>query len=148
MESFTPIDSDLNFQQVTPVPVSNAIRFANLIIDRIVAVAVIFGFGMLFGNSIDASLLDNTGFGILVEVIFYLIYYFLMEATTQRTIGKYLTGTIVVMEDGSRPTTGAIALRTICRLIPFEPLSFFGTRGWHDSLSKTIVVSTKSTLPG
>lgn len=34
-------------------------------------------------------------------------------------------------------------LRTLCRLIPFEALSCLGekSRGWHDRLSRTWVIS-------
>ena len=46
------------------------------------------------------------------------------------------------MEDGTKPDAQTIIKRTLCRLIPFDGLSFFGTpsRGWHDSMSDTYVV--------
>ena len=65
-----------------------------------------------------------------------------MEATTSRTIGKYITNTIVVENNGEKPKLNTIALRSLCRLIPFDFISYLGTpcRGWHDSLSGTYVV--------
>lgn len=76
----------------------------------------------------------------LVSVVLYLLYYFIWEATTARTLGKLITGTIIVDENGEKPTAYTAFIRTICRLIPFEYFSFLGERGWHDSISKTYVV--------
>jgi uncharacterized RDD family membrane protein YckC len=49
-----------------------------------------------------------------------------MEASTGKTVGKYVTGTQVLTEDGEQPSVGTIFIRTLCRIIPFEPFSFFG----------------------
>ncbi|MEO8515402.1 MAG: RDD family protein, partial [Flavobacterium sp.] len=78
----------------------------------------------------------------LIGIIFMLLYFIVMEVTFSRTLGKYITKTIVVMEDGSKPDTATIIKRTLCRFIPFDGLSYFGTpsRGWHDSISDTWVV--------
>lgn len=127
-------------------------RFANLILDTIVYYVMIFIMAMFagllasFGH--DGFLIWITGNGLDVaffNIFLMLFYYLVMESLTQRTIGKYITGTKVIMEDGSKPEAGAIAIRTLCRLIPFEVFSFFGSnaRGWHDSLSRTIVVDAK-----
>lgn len=74
-----------------------------------------------------------------------ILYVFGMEATTQRTLGKYVTGTMVVMEDGSKPEPGAIIKRALCRIFLFEVLSFITRvpRGWHDTASDTFVVDVK-----
>jgi uncharacterized RDD family membrane protein YckC len=57
-----------------------------------------------------------------------------------RTPGKWVFGTVVVNESGGKPSFGRVLKRTFSRFIPFEPFSFFGERGWHDSLSDTLVV--------
>ena len=77
------------------------------------------------------------------------LYFFAMESLTSRTIGKYLTGTKVVAANGGKPTLGQIAGRSLCRLIPLEPLSFLGkdTRGWHDVWSHTYVIVAKPGNP-
>jgi len=48
----------------------------------------------------------------------------------------------VVMRNGTRPDTTAIFIRTLIRRVPLEFITFFGplSIGWHDSLSKTLVV--------
>jgi uncharacterized RDD family membrane protein YckC len=63
-----------------------------------------------------------------------------------RSFGKLITGTVVVNKNGLRPTFESILIRTFCRLIPFDGLSFLGKSGriWHDSLSKTYVVNRKA----
>ncbi|QBZ96911.1 RDD family protein [Flavobacterium sangjuense] len=72
-----------------------------------------------------------------------LFYYNVFEIFTARTIGKFITQTIVVDENGEKPNHERILVRSLCRLIPFEMLSFLGmpARGWHDSISKTYVVN-------
>jgi uncharacterized RDD family membrane protein YckC len=71
-----------------------------------------------------------------------LVYYIGFESAFARTPGKFVLGTVVVDENGSRPTLGQCVGRSFARLIPFEPLSCTGSqsRGWHDSLAKTFVV--------
>lgn len=79
----------------------------------------------------------------ILGIIILLIYYIIIESiTTSRSIGKYLTKTKVVLEDGSTPGVKDVILRSLCRIIPFEVFSFLGEtgRGWHDSISDTYVV--------
>jgi len=88
--------------------------------------------------------MTDTGYNILGAVIMS-AYYIITELTMQRTLGKYITGTMVVMEDGSKPQARAIVIRTLCRFLPFEVFSFFRSypRGWHDNSSGTYVVKAK-----
>jgi len=82
---------------------------------------------------------------IIIMIIAVLLYTNLTEIFLSRTLAKFVTGTIVVMQDGSRPDRDTIMIRSVCRLIPFDHFSFLGTpsRGWHDSLSNTYVVNKK-----
>jgi uncharacterized RDD family membrane protein YckC len=71
-------------------------------------------------------------------------YFVVLEAATGKTFGKMIVGTRVIDLEGKTPALGPILIRTLCRYIPFEPISFFlADRGWHDSLSKTRVVRTR-----
>ncbi|HEY0340600.1 MAG TPA: RDD family protein [Steroidobacteraceae bacterium] len=71
-------------------------------------------------------------------------YYYVCEATTGRTVGKLVSGTRVVSESGGKPTNLQILQRTLSRVVPFEPFSFFGSApGWHDRWSKTRVILTR-----
>ena len=83
----------------------------------------------------------------LFGVITSLGYFVPQEASSGKTLGKLITGTKAVNEDGSKLTFGKAVGRTLCRFIPFEVFSFLGgqdrPKGWHDRIPKTIVVSTR-----
>lgn len=82
---------------------------------------------------------------IFIELLLVSIYYLLMEILTARTIGKYITGTMVVDYYGNKASSQHIAMRTLCRFVPFDPLSFLGEdgKGWHDKWSQTLVIDVK-----
>jgi len=90
-------------------------RFANYMIDSILMNVLFSGLGFI----IEAVNIDFTGveelsvLSLIVLLILVLLSYW------------------VIFEG-----------RTLCRYIPFEPFSFLGNKpiGWHDSLSKTLVV--------
>jgi len=87
-------------------------------------------------------------FDMIERYLFWSIIIFVYYGTTEfflsRSLAKYFTKTIVVMEDGSKPDISTILVRTLVRIFPFEPLSFLRGRclGLHDEYSKTFVVST------
>jgi uncharacterized RDD family membrane protein YckC len=125
-------------------------RFANFVIDILVRYVIFFIFGFF------AALIDPEGFNawilsvspledILYGLLVLMVYYIIIESLTQRSIGKYITGTKIIMEDGSKPGAGVIIKRTLCRLIPFEAFTFLGdtAAGLHDKLSNTRVVDVK-----
>jgi uncharacterized RDD family membrane protein YckC len=84
----------------------------------------------------------------VTALLVYVFYYFAFETLTGgKTIGKYLTGTRAVNRDGTRISTLAAFIRSICRFVPFEPISALGgppPQPWHDSWSKTVVVDERS----
>jgi uncharacterized RDD family membrane protein YckC len=129
------------------------IRLANVVIDilAIYVFAVIFmvfmylleALGVEGPNLWIAGFTDND-FNIL-GLIIMIIYYAGMEITLQRTIGKMITGTIVIDENGLKPSPKAIIGRSFCRIFWIESISFLRAypRGWHDSASGTYVVKAK-----
>jgi hypothetical protein len=58
----------------------------------------------------------------LVYLALVLLYYFTTEAAAGQTVGKRLLGVRVVSAGGSRPSTAAIAGRTLLRIIDWLPL--------------------------
>jgi uncharacterized RDD family membrane protein YckC len=92
---------------------------------------------------------SSTGYQVLalylILIINYLIYYTLCEkAFKGKTLGKLITGTKAVQEDGSALSWKAALLRSLCRMIPFEPLSiWFGSGLWHDTWTKTRVIKSR-----
>ena len=115
------------------------IRFFHLLIDYIGFYLFFYlAFKLLgYGDYIRSSNMD------LLTPVFYFVYFFFMELVYGKTVGKFITKTKVVDYKKQKPKTNQILIRSLCRLIPFEPFSFFfGERpiGWHDTLSKTYVV--------
>lgn len=81
---------------------------------------------------------------ILKSLVLFLFYYTIFEHTFSKTPGKFITKTILLTEDGNRPSFQTVLIRSLCRLIPFDAFSFlFSDSGWHDKFSKTIVVYNK-----
>jgi len=135
------------------------LRFVNAIIDYFISYlviiflfsAIIIAYTFLSGTDYDANadaiaemprLLDR-----IITGIFYASLMFLVEfATGGRSLGKFITGTMVVKEDGSLPSSQDLLKRNFSRIVPFDTLSFLGTRGWHDSWSDTKVVKRKAYL--
>lgn len=137
-------------QQARIAQVGNGKRFGNFIIDYLMVLAVVFTLAVgstIVSAMIDPASLDNVEaeaerFNYLFYFISHIGYYVILESTFGRTIGKFITKTKVVDEHGRLPTLKAIILRTLARYIPFEAFSFLGGSpgGWHDRLSKTMVV--------
>lgn len=129
-------------------------RFLNFIIDRIVFYLIFFTIGMLIvlifmligfeKGILWMENLENIGRGwdYLLSYTAMFIYFFVMESYLSKTIGKAITRTSVVLENGEKPTFKDISIRSISRFVPFDALSFLGTlgNGWHDKWSKTYVV--------
>jgi uncharacterized RDD family membrane protein YckC len=137
---------------------SKGLRFANFILDAIFINILSFVVWFMIGFSVGIfsvatgtahtvvpafqALLLSLPVRLLITCFNVFVYFVLCEALGQRTLAKLITGTKVVTVNGTKPTFGAIGLRTLCRLIPFEPFSFLTGHpgGWHDWWSGTIVV--------
>jgi uncharacterized RDD family membrane protein YckC len=135
--------------------VSGGQRFLNYLLDNVFILALIFllaaflgFFGALLGFDGLVNWMGNIGDleGRLLFILFTIIYYTVTEGFFGRSLAKLVTGTIVVDENGEKPDFGTIFKRSLCRIIPFEGLSFLGSsgRGWHDSMSDTYVVNKKA----
>ena len=123
-------------------------RLGNLFLDMLFYFVFAFVFGIILaliglGDGID-RMNDH-----LLGLIILLIYFVPQEAFSGRTLGKLITGTKAVNEDGTKLTFGKALGRTLCRFIPFEAFSFLGgqgrPKGWHDRIPKTKVISTRKT---
>ncbi|MBT1685920.1 RDD family protein [Dawidia soli] len=84
--------------------------------------------------------LDMSGYEWLVALMAYVLYYVLFEGLFHFTPGKLLLNTRVCMQNGTEPLWGTVVLRTLVRMIPFEPLSCLYNQGWHDEFSRTKVI--------
>ena len=120
--------------------VSSTLRFVNFIIDFISFFVIYFILTsmaiLIFNIDTNTNILP---IWILMIISFFINYAFL-EYKFQKTIGKFITKTKVVNLNGEKPSLNDIMVRTLCRLIPFDRLSFlFAKNGFHDRISNTRV---------
>ncbi|TAE83574.1 MAG: RDD family protein [Bacteroidetes bacterium] len=124
-------------------------RFGHFIIDLIAFQIVIYFTDYLLLMLV--SLLSHNihvliTLGLISRIVLLLLYpalYAFCEYKWQKTPGKFLTKTLVIDEYGNKPGLRTIVLRSLIRLVPFEPFSCLSdtySRGWHDRWSNTWVV--------
>lgn len=122
-------------------------RLINLIVDlSIVLVVNWYLFYFLVENISALAGFDSLLYMVLLAVFILFVYYTLMEGLTGRSIGKFLTGTkLMLSRDYSRPGFINCVNRSLARLIPIEVFSFLSSRpiGWHDKLGNSIVTDSK-----
>lgn len=121
-------------------------RFVNNLLDGIFAYSFmkfIISIIVIFSPDVIKSFENNQEVQLIFILISTIAYYLLFEGISGRTMGKLFTQTKVVDSEGKKPDFSTILLRTFCRFIPLNALSFlFATKGWHDALSKTSVVDS------
>ncbi len=125
---------------------STSLRFVNYLIDTIAAYITAIIVFIIVGLILPPN--DNV-FGSLITLILvfgsFFGYYFIMESKYQKSLGKFATKTKVVKLNGDLPNQSDIAIRTLCRFIPFDNISYlFMKNGFHDTLSKTKVIKDKT----
>ena len=120
-------------------------RLLNSIIDSVVYLVFSFVLGFVLAILGMFGLIESIP-DIVFGVVILCLYYIPCEFFWGRTLGKLITGTKVVDSEGGKPTFGRILGRTFARFVPFEAFSFLGRKqpkGWHDSWSNTMVISTR-----
>ncbi|MGH2831243.1 MAG: RDD family protein, partial [Solirubrobacteraceae bacterium] len=96
--------------------------------------------------------------GSLLTLTLWLVYYFVCEALTGRTIGKRIVGLRVLSSDGTPAGVNAISARTVLRIIDGLPVLYLvGTlvailsgrrrRRIGDLAGRTVVVADEGYLP-
>jgi uncharacterized RDD family membrane protein YckC len=133
-------------------------RFLNLLID-----SIIMRFGLdwatgylvgIFLSSVAPDFLSEAVYGgvswqllvlsYLISILNYLFYYTLCEKLFKGvTLGKLITGTKAVRENGENLSLKDALLRSLTRLVPFEAFSAFNGHPWHDRWTKTMVIKTR-----
>ncbi|RYD57723.1 MAG: RDD family protein [Sphingobacteriales bacterium] len=155
IQPVTPSIFDELEQSRPLIPAPNSRRFVNYVVDNtcayLLVVLCLVCIGIigelanadwvyyLWEESLTATAVQQI-FGTVVFVSYFTIIEFAMKG---RSIGKMITKTIAVSEDGSKITFKQVLIRSICRMIPFEPFGAFANRLWHDRLSKTKVVMNR-----
>jgi len=128
--------------------ISSKNRLINLIIDllSISLISEIINIALIkSGNEETITLLMDSS----IKVIVFVSYYLFMEGGFGKTLGKMVTGTIVVNLDNEQPKGSLLIIRTLIRIIPIlnilDALTFLNTNktGLHDSISSTKLVKSK-----
>jgi uncharacterized RDD family membrane protein YckC len=133
-------------------------RFANYLIDRIgfyllwkfLLVKIYVWFVITLHVPVDNRLVLYGIAYLTIISLLGLMIAGLEAATGGKTIGKYITGTRAVNDDGTRIGPKTAILRFLSRLVPFEPFSALGSPSypWHDRWTHTIVIDERlTTLP-
>jgi len=139
------------FDDFTPqlTQASSGKRLANYLIDLVSFYIFMYVFSYVLVNlSYDLAVIiygdGHEIVGRLIVLVFYGMYMGLIEAAFKgRSIGKLITGTVAVNEDGSRINGQTALLRGLSRAVPFNALSALGSPcyPWHDKWIKTYVVN-------
>ncbi len=123
-------------------------RFLNCLIDFITTYILVLTWRVLTMGDNESYLeaRSNDSAADVLLILVYIIYLTLFELTTSKTLGKLITKTHVVKENGRKLDIKTSIIRSLCRFLPFEVFSFFGknTIGWHDFASETRVVNDNS----
>lgn len=136
------IEKETKGKEINAGKVSSWIRLIHFIIDGVAFLLTAFVLSIfldLFLPAMDQESMVLLGNGLFFASFF--LYYVFMEYKYQKTLGKFLTNTKVVMRNGEKPKISEIFIRTVCRLVPLDGFSFLFTRtGLHDRFSNTIVI--------
>ncbi|HET6769485.1 MAG TPA: RDD family protein [Chitinophagaceae bacterium] len=156
-----PIESELSDQLISEIqlaPATTGQRFLNYLIDNLLlqyGLSILSGMvvGMLLGLLFPDYMLrlsQSTDtfaflpFAYLIVIVNYLVYYTICEkAFKGYTLGKLITGTRAIRDDGNELTFKDALLRSLSRLVPFEVFSAFGGYPWHDSWTRTRVIKSR-----
>lgn len=132
-------------------------RLINHIIDIIALYAIAYAIGIGIGIAIVLSgAAYSTGdepgkadpsFQLLLLLGGYVFYVLFMAVSEKlgkgKSLGKLVTRTIVIRDDGAAFTWKDAFLRSLSRTVPFEPFSAFSGYPWHDKWTNTRVVKIK-----
>ena len=82
-------------------------------------------------------------YGFISQILLFILYFYILETFYNKTIGKSIMRLIIIREKRSDTL-----VRTLCRLIPFDTISFLFNNQkalWHDTISKTTVKEYNTT---
>lgn len=137
-QSPNPQENLLDDLDVNLVQASSGLRLVNLLVDAIAYYAFLFGLAFIarpLASLIVIPFMPALLFGLFSSVV---------EAVFKgKSLGKLITRTRAVQEDGSPITTAIAFKRGFSRMVPFEAFSALGSppHPWHDKWSHTYVVN-------
>lgn len=142
-------------------PAGRGSRFLNFLIDNLFmrfalsyVTGYIVGYILLYTAPdflVALAIEEESGHGwryyltlFLLSYFNYLVYYTFCEFGFKGyTLGKLITGTKAIREDGNPLTFKDALLRSLTRIVPFEAFSALGGSPWHDTWTKTVVIKAR-----
>ncbi len=121
------------------------IRLINFLLDIIFLNVAMFVVWLTFVALGYMGVLEKESMAIAAFLL--LFYYLIFESIWGKSPAKFVTRTRVSLTDGKKPSLKDIFIRSVCRFIPLEPLSYLFSQhpvGWHDKFSGTVVVEDES----
>jgi uncharacterized RDD family membrane protein YckC len=132
------------------VQASSGKRLANYILDVIVFYLFVLFLGIVIGVSSPGTLSSPLFTDAIISRIFglalYGVFMGVYEAITKgKTVGKLITGTKAVNQDGTTISFKTGLLRGFSRAVPLEVFSGLGSPcfPWHDKWTDTYVIDLK-----
>jgi uncharacterized RDD family membrane protein YckC len=127
------------------------VRILNLLLDilifHLLLVVMVYAVDIYMTNSGRAELMDSVVVkllgirGVLVYLFSVFAYYSLSEVVFGKSPSKFFTRTKVVDEISLQsPPALEVIRRSLCRMSPLDPFSYFSGQNLHDKLSSTCVV--------
>ncbi len=153
-----PQQTNLFDSHVEYIDASKGSRFLNFLIDNLlmrfalsyatsyIVVNILLSVAPNFVNSIAESNGKLLLFSFIVAYFNYLMYYTICEAAFKGyTLGKLITGTRAVRDNGDALTFKDALLRSLSRIVPLEAFSGLGSpcSPWHDTWTKTRVIKAR-----
>lgn len=149
------IQQDFLSEEISLEQAASGKRLANYLIDVASFYATLFILVIILGimfpvifvyldDLAEADLADR-----LISLVLYAIYMGLIEGIFKgRTLGKVITGTRAVYEDGTPLNFGTGFTRGLIRAIPFCAFSALGTPcyPWQDKWTNTYVIDVKKSI--
>jgi len=123
-------------------------RLGNYLIDSFCFSLIIMTGAFVFDGWLGMITEDGSPLLGILFLVLYFLYHLLFELLRGKTPGKYLTRTRVVNSVGEKPGLKQLIVRNLCRLVPFDNLSFLFGKGFHDGLSGTIVIKENTSNAG
>jgi uncharacterized RDD family membrane protein YckC len=132
-------------------------RFFNMVIDGITYGVVYQIFSATVGyfgvDLIEFFGYDNVALviisSLLISLSLQVLFFTLMEALFKgKSLGKLITGTRAVNEDGSHISAKTAFLRSLSKMVPFDAFSALGSPShpWHDRWTRTYVIDEKQSI--
>ena len=131
-------------------------RFANFLIDRIVGYGLSVAFTWLLLQFLvrtnmelvyylaELDTVTEYFYDYLIGSVVAIIYYTFTELVFKgQSLGKLVTGTRAIRDDGQPLTFRDALLRSLSRIVPFEPFSAFNGYPWHDTWTRTTVIKIR-----